>query len=101
MDQIPFKTGDKVTFHVTVCSDVTGQTPAAEIQGVASITADTTRAGYTIPWDGVLDAVPEGSIIAFYTLTPADGSPSSTSQEAIVRYSRRQPGGGGICGPDN
>ncbi|MCX4957396.1 hypothetical protein [Streptomyces virginiae] len=100
VDQIPFKTGDKVTFHITVCSDATGQTPAAEIQGVASITADTASAGYTIPWDGVLDAVTDGCIIAFYTLTPADGSPSSTSQEAIVRYSRQQPGGG-ACGPDD
>ncbi|QEV49459.1 hypothetical protein CP980_34375 [Streptomyces vinaceus] len=42
---------------------------------------------------------PGGDIIAFYTLSPADGSPSSTSQEAIVRYSRQQPGG--VCGPDN
>ncbi|GGS15862.1 hypothetical protein Snoj_29840 [Streptomyces nojiriensis] len=100
VDQIPFKTGDKVTFHITVCSDATGQTPAAEIQGVASITADTTSASYTIPWDGVLDAVTEGSIIAFYTLTPADGSASSTSQEAIVRYSRQRPGGA-VCGPDD
>ncbi|MET9959647.1 hypothetical protein ABZ128_11370 [Streptomyces sp. NPDC006326] len=99
VDEIPFKTGDKVTFHITVCSDANGQIPAAEIQGVASITSDTTSAGYTIPWDGVLDAVTEGSIIAFYTLSPADGSRSSTSQEAIVRYSRQQPGG--VCGPDN
>ncbi|MGR4880622.1 hypothetical protein ACIPUC_14505 [Streptomyces sp. LARHCF249] len=100
VDQIRFKTGDKVTFHITVCSDATGRTPAAEIQGVASITADTTSASYTIPWNGVLDAVTEGSIIAFYTLTPADGSPSSSSQEAIVRYSRQRPGGT-VCGPDN
>lgn len=40
------------------------------------------------PWNGVLDAV-----------TPADGSAPSTSQEAIVRYSWRQPDDGG-CGPD-
>ncbi|MEU3778372.1 hypothetical protein AB0F11_35255 [Streptomyces sp. NPDC032472] len=100
VDQMPFKTGDEVTFHIAVCSDAAGETPAAEIQGVARITADTTSADYTIPWDGVLDAVTEGSIIAFYTLTPADGSASSTSQEAIVRYSR-QGSGGGVCGPDN
>ncbi|MGW6978284.1 hypothetical protein ACWGE1_02355 [Streptomyces sp. NPDC054932] len=100
VDQIPFKTGDKVTFHITVCSDIAGHTPAVEIQGVANIAADTTSAGYTIPWDGVLDAVVEGSIIAFYTHTPADGSAPSTSQEAIVRYSRQQPDGA-VCGPDN
>lgn len=99
-DQMLFKTGDTVTFHVTVCSDITGQTLAAADQGVVSITADTTSASYTIPWDGVLDTVTEGSIIAFYTLTPADGSAPSTSQEAIVRYSRQRPGGA-VCGPDN
>ncbi|MEU4358680.1 hypothetical protein [Streptomyces virginiae] len=100
MDQIPFTTGDKVTFDVMVCSDTAGQTLAAQIQGVVTVTADTTSVSYTIPWDGVLDAVTEGSIIAFYTLTPADGSAPSTSQEAIVRYSRQQPGGT-VCGPDN
>ncbi|MFE1873092.1 hypothetical protein ACFW9N_19635 [Streptomyces sp. NPDC059496] len=73
VDQMPFKTGDEVTFHITVCSDATGQTPAAEIQGVARITADTTSASYTIVWDGVLDAVTEGSVIAFYTLAPRRG----------------------------
>lgn len=99
VDQIPFKTGDKVTFHVTVCSDATGQTLAAKTQGIVAITADTTSADYTIPWDGVLDAVAEGSIIAFYTLAPADGSAPSTSEAAIVRYSRQQPGGA-VCGPD-
>ncbi|MFD7915652.1 hypothetical protein ACFV30_33915 [Streptomyces sp. NPDC059752] len=100
VDQMPFKTGDEVTFHITVCSDATGQTPAAEIQGVARITADTTSASYTIGWDGVLDAVTEGSVIAFYTLAPAEGSASSTSQEAVVRCFRQRPGGA-VCGPDN
>ncbi|KPI06606.1 hypothetical protein OV450_3718 [Actinobacteria bacterium OV450] len=70
VDQIPFKTGDKVTSHITVCSDANERIPAAEIQGVASITSDTTSASYTIPWSGVLDAVTEGSIVALYTLTP-------------------------------
>lgn len=100
VEQISFKTGDKVTFHVTVCSDDTGQTPAVKIQGVVSITADTTSASYTIPWNGVLDTVTTGSIIAFYTLTPADGSAPSTSQDAIVQYSR-QHRDGTACGPDN
>nr|WSX47717.1 hypothetical protein OG409_01265 [Streptomyces sp. NBC_00974] len=100
VDQIPFTTGDKVTLDVTICSDTAGQTVAAQTQVVVNVTADTTSVSYTIPWDGVLDAVTEGSIIAFYTLTPADGSAPSTSQEAIVRYSRQQPGGA-VCGPDN
>lgn len=59
VDQIPFKSGDKVAFRVTVCGDDTGQTPAAEFQGVVSITADTTSASYAIPWNGVLDTVTE------------------------------------------
>ncbi|MFK0017116.1 hypothetical protein [Streptomyces sp. NPDC091027] len=61
------------------------------------------RAGITCqqkPWNGVLDTVTEGSIIAFYTLTPSDGGAPSTSQEAIVHYSRQQPGGS-VCGRDN
>ncbi|MFD5463077.1 hypothetical protein ACFWIQ_09655 [Kitasatospora sp. NPDC127059] len=98
VDQIPFKAGDKLTFEVTVCSDFSGQTPAATIQGVVSITDDTTTVDYTIPWDGVLDAVHEGSITVFYSLTPADGSKPTTSEGAVVQYSRRQPGGA-ICGP--
>lgn len=65
-----------------------------------SIIADTTSAGYTIPWDGVLDAVTEGSIIAFYSHTAGDGSVPASSQEAIVQYSRQQPGGG-VCDPDD
>ncbi|MFB6518972.1 hypothetical protein [Streptomyces sp. NPDC056401] len=65
-----------------------------------SVTADTTSVSYTIPWDGILDAVTEGSITVFYTLTPADGSTPSTSQEAMVQYSRRQPCGT-VCGPDS
>ncbi|MEV7174581.1 hypothetical protein AB0O18_33385 [Streptomyces sp. NPDC093224] len=89
VDQMPFKSGDKVTFHVTVCGDDTGQTPAAEFQGVVSITADTTSASYTIHWNGVLDTVTEGSVIAFYTLTPADGSAPSTSREAAPGPARR------------
>ncbi|MFJ4188122.1 hypothetical protein [Kitasatospora sp. NPDC089509] len=100
VDQIPCKAGDELTFDVTVCSDFHGQTPAATIQGIVSITADTTSADYTIPWDGVLDAVPEGSITVFYTLTPSDGSEPTTSEGTIVRYSRRQPGGD-VCGPDS
>ncbi|MGW0754004.1 hypothetical protein [Streptomyces sp. NPDC002587] len=100
VDQIPFTTGDKVTFDVTVYSDTTGQTLAAKTQGVVTVTADTTSVSYTIPWDGVLDAVTEGSITVFYTLTPADGSTPSTSQEAMVHYSRQQPGGT-VCGPDS
>lgn len=100
VDQIPFKTGDQVTFHVTVCSDYSGQTLAAETHGVVTITADTNSASYTIPWKGVLDAVTEGSIIACYTLTPVDGIPPLTSQEAIVRYSRQQRDGA-VCCPDN
>ncbi|MFD6936930.1 hypothetical protein ACFWAP_12380 [Streptomyces goshikiensis] len=100
VDYIPFKTGDKVTFDITVCSDTTRQTSTVKNQGVVSITADTTCASYTIPWDGVLDAVTDGSITAFYTLTPADGSEPSTSEAATVRYSRQQPGGA-VCGPGN
>ncbi|MFI9325235.1 hypothetical protein ACIGXI_36425 [Kitasatospora aureofaciens] len=100
VDQIPFNAGDELTFHVTVCSDVHGQTSAATIQGVVSITADTTTVDYTIPWDGVLDAVTEGSITVFYTLTPSDGSEPTTSEGAIVQYSHRQPGGA-VCGPDS
>ncbi|KOG54645.1 hypothetical protein ADK75_13490 [Streptomyces virginiae] len=100
VDQIPFTTGDKVTFDITVCSDTTGHTLAAKTQGVVSVTADTTSVSYTIPWDGVLDAVIEGSITVFYTLTPADGSAPLTSQEAMVQYSRQQPGGT-VCGPDS
>ncbi|MCX5409845.1 hypothetical protein OHA37_39125 [Streptomyces sp. NBC_00335] len=99
VDHIPFTTGDKVTFDVTVCSDTSGQTLAAKTQGVVSVTADTTSVSYTIPWVGVLDAVTEGSITVFYTLTPADGSTPSISQEAMVQYSRQQPGGT-VCGPD-
>ncbi|MFE3791846.1 hypothetical protein [Streptomyces goshikiensis] len=64
------------------------------------VTADTTSVSYTIPWEGALDAVAEGSITVFYTLTPADGSTPSTSQEAMVQYSRRQPGGT-VCGPES
>ncbi|MFJ9447888.1 hypothetical protein ACIRRH_39580 [Kitasatospora sp. NPDC101235] len=100
MDQIPFKAGDELTFNVTVCSDFHGQTSAATIQGVVSITADTTTVDYTIPWNGVLDAVTEGSITVFYTLTPSDGSEPTTSEGTIVQYSRRQPGGA-VCGPDS
>ncbi|MEU9109859.1 hypothetical protein AB0D54_37140 [Streptomyces xanthophaeus] len=100
VDQIPFKTGDRITFDVTVWSDASGQTLAVEHQGLVVITADTTSASYTIPWDGVLDAVTEGSISAFYILTPAGGSAPLTSQEAIVRYSRQHPGGA-VCGPDD
>ncbi|MFG2341808.1 hypothetical protein [Streptomyces yangpuensis] len=99
VDRIPFKAGDEVTFHITVCGDIAGHVPAAETQGVVSIAADTTSADWTIPWDGVLDRVTEGSVIAFYTLAPADGGAPSTSQEAIVRYSRQHPGGG-ACGAD-
>ncbi|MFH9355291.1 hypothetical protein [Kitasatospora sp. NPDC017646] len=100
MDRIPFKAGDELTFHVTLCSDSYGHTPAATIQGVVSITADTTTVDYTIPWDGVLNAVPEGSIMVFYTPPPSDGSEPPTSESAIVRYSRRQPGDI-VCGPDS
>ncbi|MGW6573537.1 hypothetical protein ACWGAN_15345 [Streptomyces sp. NPDC054945] len=100
VDRIPFRTGDKVTFHVTVHSDGSGQIVAARTQGVVSITADTTSVGWTIPWAGVLDTVSQGSISAFYTLAPADGSAPSTSQEAIVLYSRQRPDGT-VCGPDN
>ncbi|MFD7729633.1 hypothetical protein ACFV6F_04490 [Kitasatospora phosalacinea] len=87
--QLSFRTGDQLTFDVTVCSDFPGQTSAATIQGVVSITSDTTSADYTIPWDGVLDTVTEGSITVFYTLTPADGSAPTTSQAAEIRYSCR------------
>ncbi|MFE7529816.1 hypothetical protein ACFU7Y_29490, partial [Kitasatospora sp. NPDC057542] len=97
MDQLPFKAGDQLTFDVTVCGDFPGQTPAATIQGVVNITADTTTVDFTIPWDGVLDSVTEGSITVSCTLTPADGSEPTTSQAAGVRYSRRQPGGA-VCG---
>ncbi|MFD8141591.1 hypothetical protein [Streptomyces sp. NPDC059708] len=100
VDRIPFKAGDKVTFHVTVCSDDAGQTPAVTTRGVVSITADTASVGYTIPWNGVLDTVTEGSVIAFYTLTPADGGALSTSQDAIVRYSRHRHDGT-VCGADD
>lgn len=93
VDHIRFTAGDTVTFDVTVRSDPDGQTLAAQTQGVVTVTADTTSVSCTIPWDGVLDAVTEGSIIVFYTRTPADGSAPSTSQEAIAQYSRRQPGG--------
>ncbi|WP_280914379.1 hypothetical protein [Streptomyces sp. SPB4] len=65
-----------------------------------SITADTTSASYTVPWYGVLDAVTKGSISAYYTLTPADGGAPSTSQDALVQYSRQQRDGT-VCGPDN
>lgn len=98
VDHIPFTAGDKVTFDVTVYSDTTGQTLAAKTHGVVSVAADTTSVSYTIPWDGILDAVAEGSITVVYTLTPADGSTPSTSQEAMVQYSRQQPGGT-VCGP--
>ncbi|ATZ24082.1 hypothetical protein ACFZBM_25420 [Streptomyces lavendulae] len=100
VDHIPFTTGDKVTFDVTVCGDTDGQSVAAQTQGVVNVTADTTSVSYTIPWEGVLDAVTEGSIIASYCRTPVDGSTPSTSQEAIVRYSRQQ-SGGTVCGPDS
>ncbi|MGW6704525.1 hypothetical protein ACWGDE_06500 [Streptomyces sp. NPDC054956] len=100
LDGIPLQRGDKVTFHVTVCSDAHGDTAAAEDRGIVSVTSDTTSAAYTIPWGGVLDTVTEGSIVAFYTVAPADGSAPSTSEAAIVRYSRLQPGGA-ICGPDD
>ncbi|MFE4482106.1 hypothetical protein, partial [Kitasatospora sp. NPDC056789] len=100
VDRIPFKAGDKLTFDVTVRSDFQGQTPAAAVQGVVNIAADTATVDYAIPWDGVLNAVTEGSIMVFYTLTPADGSKPTTSEGAIVRYSRRQPGGA-VCGPDS
>ncbi|MEU9047162.1 MULTISPECIES: hypothetical protein [unclassified Kitasatospora] len=100
VDQIPFKAGDELTFDVTVCSDFHGPTPAATIKGVVSITADTTTVDYTIPWDGVLDAVTEGSLTVSYTLTPSDGSEPTTSEGAMVRYSRRQRVGA-VCGPDS
>ncbi|MFE9799755.1 hypothetical protein ACFYP6_12850 [Streptomyces goshikiensis] len=100
VDHIPFTTGDKVTFDVTVYSHAAGQTVAAKTQGVVRVTADTTSVSYTIPWEGVLDAVADGSITVFYTLTPADGSTSLTSQEAMVQYSRQQPGGT-VCGPES
>ncbi|MFI8500610.1 hypothetical protein ACIGFK_19240 [Streptomyces sp. NPDC085524] len=93
VDRQSFKAGDKITFDVTVCSDAAGPNPAAKIRGVVSVTADTTSADYTIPWAGVLDAVTEGSITAFYTLTPADGGGPLTSEAAIVDYSRHQLGG--------
>ncbi|GHD75522.1 hypothetical protein ACFQL8_15060 [Streptomyces goshikiensis] len=100
VDHIHFTTGDKVTFDVTVYSDTAGQILAAKTQGVVRVTADTTSVSYTIPWDGVLDAVAEGSITVLYTLAPVDGSTPSTSQEAMVQYSRQQPGGT-VCGPDS
>lgn len=100
VDRIPFKAGDTLTFDVTVRGDLPGRTPAATVQGVVGITADTTTVDYTIPWDGVLDAVPEGSITVLYRLTPADGSKPTTSEAALVRYSRRQPSGT-VCGPDS
>ncbi|MFD8749376.1 hypothetical protein ACFV0O_00090 [Kitasatospora sp. NPDC059577] len=99
VDRIPFKAGDELTFDVTICGDVLGQIPAATVQGVVSITADTTTVDYTIPWGGVLDAVPEGSITVFYSLAPAGGGRPTTSETAVVRYSRRQPGGA-VCGPN-
>ncbi|MFD7554494.1 MULTISPECIES: hypothetical protein [unclassified Streptomyces] len=99
VDQQSFKAGDKVTFDVVVCSDAGGQTPVAEIQGVVSINTDTASVDYTIPWAGVLDAVTEGSILVWYTLTPANGGEPSTSEAAIVDYSRHQHGGT-VCGPD-
>ncbi|MFE2323441.1 hypothetical protein ACFXD5_05890 [Streptomyces sp. NPDC059385] len=100
VDRQSFKTGDKVTFDVVVRSDATGQTPAATIQGVVSISSDCASVDYTIPWTGVLDAVTEGSIIAWYTLTPANGGEPISSEAAIVDYSRLQPGGT-VCGPDH
>ncbi|MEU5812133.1 hypothetical protein [Streptomyces sp. NPDC047718] len=100
VDRIPFKAGDELTFDVTICSDFHAQTPAATNQGVVSITADTTTVDYTIPWDGVLDAVTEGSITVFYTLTTSNASEPTTSDSATVRYSRQQPSGA-VCGPDS
>ncbi|WP_416876396.1 hypothetical protein, partial [Kitasatospora sp. SC0581] len=43
VNQIPFKAGDKLTFDVTVRSDFQGQTPAAAVQGVVNIAADSRR----------------------------------------------------------
>ncbi|MFJ9773040.1 hypothetical protein ACIRVF_17675 [Kitasatospora sp. NPDC101157] len=100
VDRIPFRAGDKVTFDVMVCGDFHGQTPAATVQGVVAVAADTTTVHYTIPWDGVLDVVPEGSVAVCYSLTPADGSKPTTSESALVLYSRRQPGGA-VCGPES
>ncbi|MFF3213045.1 hypothetical protein ACFYYB_20525 [Streptomyces sp. NPDC002886] len=100
VDHIRFTAGDTVTFDVAVCSDPDGQNVTERTRGVVTVTADTTSVSYTIPWDGVLDAVIEGSIIVFYTRTPADGSAPSSSQEAIAQYSRRRPGGA-VCGPDS
>ncbi|MFJ7776916.1 hypothetical protein [Streptomyces yangpuensis] len=99
VEGIPFEAGDEVTFHITVCSDLAGHVPAAETQGVVRIAAGTASVDWSVPWDGVLDTATAGSLIAFYTLAPADGGAPSTSQEAIVRYSRQHPDGG-ACGTD-
>ncbi|MFE2527400.1 hypothetical protein ACFXEL_24490 [Streptomyces sp. NPDC059382] len=39
-------------------------------------------------------------ITVFHTLAPADGSTPSTTQEAMIQYSRRQPDGT-VCDPDS
>ncbi|MEU8134969.1 hypothetical protein [Streptodolium elevatio] len=93
VDGLPFNAGDTITFDVTVCSDADGQVVAATAQGVVRLMARTTTVSYTIPWNGVLDAVAEGSIVASYTHTPAGGGEPATSESAIVGYSRRQSGG--------
>ncbi|MER7756813.1 hypothetical protein [Kitasatospora sp. NPDC097643] len=98
--RIPFAAGDEVAFDVTVCGDVDGRIPAAMVRGVVSVTADTTAVDYTIPWDGVLDAVVEGSITVSYSLAPAGGGGPAVSESAVVRYSRRGPGGA-VCGPES
>ncbi|AWZ09327.1 MULTISPECIES: hypothetical protein [unclassified Streptomyces] len=100
VDGIPFKAGDKVTFDVSVYGDSTGQTLAAWTRGVVDVPADITSVGYTIPWDGVLDAITEGFISAFYTLDPVGGGEPTTSQEGMVWYSLRRPDGT-VCGPDD
>ncbi len=85
VDHIPFTTGDKVTFDVTVCGDTDGQSVAAQTQGVVNVTADTTSVSYTIPWEGVLDAVTEAPS------SPPTAAPPST---AARHQPRRKPSSG-------